>query len=65
MGQTHGPTESPAIVRIRGMSSNVPASGMPSTSCWLSACRRRFAEAVIVGKINYEAIRQVYRPEVK
>jgi hypothetical protein len=32
------------------MSSNVPASGIPSTSCWLSACRRRFAEAVIVKK---------------
>ena len=47
-GETYGPTESCATSLILGMFSNVPASGIPSTSCWLTASRRRFATAVMV-----------------
>jgi hypothetical protein len=45
---TYGPTESDATVRILGISSNLPASGIPSTNCWLTAWRRRLATPDIV-----------------
>lgn len=47
---TYGPSESPATWRILGIPSNVPASGIPSVSCWLSACRR-FAAIVSVWSV--------------
>lgn len=49
---TYGPTESDATVRILGISSNLPASGIPSTSCWLTAWRRRLATPDIVQEIG-------------
>lgn len=50
--QTHGPTESDATCRILGISSNLPASGIPSTSCWLRPWRRCLAAADMVWQIS-------------
>ena len=51
---TRGPVDSPATLRILGMFSNWPASGMPSTSCWERASRRRLAVLMVAQSINHE-----------
>ena len=49
---TYCPTDSGATLRMRGMSSKLPASGIPWTNCWLKAWRRFFADVIIVWYAN-------------
>ena len=63
MRNTHGPAESDATCLILGMSSNLPASGIPSASCWLRPWRRCLADMVYqgdsTGRIRLNAMRSI------